>query len=78
MHMGKAHGGMRNTFLPMREAAATLGERKWHQNARKASKSIIDCKRMSYLCCADGKTEASEQPAQLLMKGEYQGFTSFV
>ena len=61
--MGKAQSGMRNTFLPMREAAATLGERKWHKNARKASKRIIGCKRMSSLCCANGKTEASEQPA---------------
>ena len=36
--------------------------RKWHQNARKASKRMIGCKRMSYLCCANGKDRASEQP----------------
>ena len=61
--MGKAQGGHAEHFLPMREAAATLGKRKWHQKAHKASKRIIGCKRMSYLCCANGKTEASGQPA---------------
>ena len=36
--------------------------RKWHQIARKASKRMIGCRRMSYLCCANGKDRASEQP----------------